>query len=119
MIDPRILRDEPDRVRASQAKRGLDSAVVDLALVADARRRAAIVEYEAKRAEQKQMGAQVAKATPEERPGLLARTKEVAAEVKALEETNREAEAAWDQALKSIPNVCDDATPAGGEDDSV
>jgi seryl-tRNA synthetase len=119
MIDPRILRDEPDRVRASQAKRGLDSAVVDLALVADARRRAAIVEYEAKRAEQKQMGAQVAKATPEERPGLLARTKEVAADVKALEETNREAEAAWDQALKSIPNVCDDATPAGGEDDSV
>ncbi|RJS47804.1 serine--tRNA ligase [Nocardioides cavernaquae] len=119
MIDPRILRDEPDRVRASQAKRGLDSAVVDLALVADARRRAAIVEFEAKRAEQKQMGAQVAKASAEDRPAILARTKEVAAEVKALEEANREAEAAWEQALKAIPNVTDEATPAGGEDDSV
>ncbi len=119
MIDPRILRDEPDRVRASQAKRGLDSAVVDLALVADARRRAAIVEFEAKRAEQKQMGAQVAKASAEDRPALLARTKEVAADVKALEEANREAEAAWEQALKAIPNVTDEATPAGGEDDSV
>jgi seryl-tRNA synthetase len=119
MIDPRILRDEPDRVRASQAKRGLDAAVVDLALIADARRRSAIVEFEAKRAEQKQMGAQVAKATAEDRPALLARTKEVAAEVKALEEANREAEAAWEQALKAIPNVTDDATPAGGEDDSV
>jgi seryl-tRNA synthetase len=119
MIDPRILRDEPDRVRASQAKRGLDAAVVDLALIADARRRSAIVEFEAKRAEQKQMGAQVAKASAEERPAILARTKEVAAEVKALEEANREAEAAWEQALKAIPNVTDDATPAGGEDDSV
>ena len=119
MIDPRILRDEPDRVRASQAKRGLDDAVVDLALTADARRRASIVEFEAKRAEQKQMGAQVARATAEDRPALLARTKEVAAEVKALEEANREAEVAWERALKSIPNVTDEATPAGGEDDSV
>ena len=53
MIDPRILRDQPDRVRAAQAKRGLSDAVVDEALAADTRRRQAIAEFEAKRAEQK------------------------------------------------------------------
>ena len=35
MIDPRILRDDPDRVRAAQAKRGLSDEVVDRALAVD------------------------------------------------------------------------------------
>ena len=119
MIDPRILRDEPDRVRASQAKRGLPDDVVDHALVADTGRRAAIAAYEEKRAEQKRIGGLIPKASPEEKPALLAQTKELAAQVKAAEEANREAEEAWERALKAIPNICDEATPAGGEDDSV
>ena len=60
MIDPRILRDDPDRVRAAQAKRGLSDDVVDRALSADSARRTAIAEFEAQRAEQKQLGKQVA-----------------------------------------------------------
>ena len=47
VIDPRVLREDPDRVRASQAKRGLPDDVVDLALTADAARRQAIAEFEA------------------------------------------------------------------------
>ena len=43
MIDPRLLRDHPDRVRAAQTKRGLSPAVVDDALAADERRRSSIV----------------------------------------------------------------------------
>ena len=35
MIDPRLLRDEPDRIRAAQAKRGLSDEVVDRAVSAD------------------------------------------------------------------------------------
>ena len=119
MIDPRILREAPDRVRASQAKRGLSDAVVDQALSADSTRRAAIVAYEAKRAEQKQLGGQVAKAQGEEKQALLERTRALSAEVKSLEETQRAAEEAWFTALKSIHNVAADETPAGGEDDFV
>ena len=51
MIDPRLLRDDPDRVRAAQAKRGLSDDVVDRALAADSARRQAIADFEAKRAE--------------------------------------------------------------------
>jgi seryl-tRNA synthetase len=119
MIDPRILRDEPDRVRASQAKRGLSGAVVDEALAADAARRQAIADFEAKRAEQKRLGGLIPKASPEERQGLLAQTKTLAAEVKQAEEAQREAEQAWATALKRIHNITADETPAGGEEDFV
>jgi len=117
MIDPRILRDEPDRVRAAQAKRGLSDDVVDRALAADSARRAAIADFEAKRAEQKQLGKQVAQAQGEEKQELLARTKALAAEVKAAEAAQGEAEAAWQDAIMSIPNLAADEAPAGGEDD--
>ena len=49
MIDPRILRDDPDRVRAAQAKRGLSADVVDRALSADTARRESIAAFESAR----------------------------------------------------------------------
>jgi seryl-tRNA synthetase len=119
VIDPRVLREDPDRVRASQAKRGLPDDVVDLALTADAARRQAIAEFEAKRAEQKRLGKLIPRAQGEEKQELLARTKTLAAEVKAAEAAQAEAEAAWQAALLSIPNLTADETPAGGEDDFV
>jgi seryl-tRNA synthetase len=70
MIDPRLLRDDPDRVRAAQAKRGLSDDVVDRALEADSARRAAIADFESRRAEQKASGALVAKAQGEEKQAL-------------------------------------------------
>ena len=117
MIDPRLLRDDPDRVRAAQAKRGLSADVVDRALAADSARRQAIADFESKRAEQKSSGALVAKAQGEEKQALLAQVKELSAGVKAAEAARNDAEAAWDEAIKAIPNVADDAAPAGGEED--
>ena len=119
MIDPRILREDPDRVRAGQAKRGLSDDVVDRALSADAARRRAIADFEARRAEQKQMGKQVAQAQGEEKQQLLAQVKELAAEVKRLEEGQNEAEQAWHEAIMAIPNLAADEAPAGGEEDFV
>lgn len=119
MIDPRILRDEPDRIRASQAKRGASADVVDRALAADAARRAAIAGFEEKRAAQKAFGKQVAQAAGEEKQALLAQVKALSGEVKELEATQGVAEEEWLSALKSIPNVVAEETPAGGEDDFV
>ena len=119
MIDPRILRDEPDRIRASQAKRGASPDVVDRALEADAVRRAAIAAFEEKRAAQKTFGKQVAQAQGEEKQALLAQVKQLAAEVKDLEAAQAEADEAWTTALKAIPNVVSEQTPTGGEDDFV
>jgi seryl-tRNA synthetase len=119
MIDPRVLREDPDRVRAAQAKRGLSDDVVDRALSADSARRHSIADFEARRAEQKQRGKQVAQAQGEDKQALLAQVKELAAEVKRLEAAQGEAEAAWHEAIMAIPNLAAEEAPAGGEEHFV
>lgn len=119
MIDPRILREDPDRVRAAQAKRGLSDEVVDRALSADTARREAIATFEARRSEQKKLGKLIPQAQGDEKAALLARTKTLAAQVKEAEAAQAVAEEEWQQALLSIPNLAADEVPAGGEDDFV
>ena len=119
MIDPKVLRDEPDRVRAALAKRGLSDEVVSRSLEADTARRAAIAAFEEKRAQQKQLGALIPKAQGEEKQQLLAQTKTLAAEVKAAEAARGEAEETWQRALLEIPNLAAPEAPEGGEDDFV
>ncbi|WP_292607613.1 serine--tRNA ligase [Nocardioides sp. REDSEA-S30_B4] len=117
MIDPKVLRDEPDRVRAALAKRGLSDEVVSRSLEADTARRAAIAAFEEKRAQQKQLGALIPKAQGEKKQQLLAQTKTLAAEVKAAEAARGEAEETWQRALLEIPNLAAPEAPEGGEDD--
>ncbi|MCW2867515.1 MAG: serS [Marmoricola sp.] len=117
MIDPRLLREDPDQIRAAQTKRGLPTEVVDRALEADAARRTAIADFEQLRAEQKQLGKLIPKATGEEKAELLTRTRTLSADVKAAEAAQAEAEADWRQAVLAIPNPAADEAPAGGEED--
>ncbi|MFL6023013.1 MAG: serine--tRNA ligase [Marmoricola sp.] len=119
MIDPRLLRDNPDLIRAAQAKRGLSGDVVDVALAADEARREAIVAFEALRAEQKQLSKQIPQAQGDEKAELLAKTKQLSAEVKAAEARQGDAEQAWRDAMLAIPNPAAPEAPAGGEDDFV
>ncbi|MDP3967238.1 MAG: serine--tRNA ligase [Nocardioides sp.] len=119
MIDPRLLRDDPDRLRAAQVKRGLPAATIDEAIAAGESRRAAIATFEALRAEQKGLGKQIAGAQGEEKAALLTRTKTLSAEVKAAEAAQNEAEAAYRSVLMAIPNPAADETPEGGEEDFV
>lgn len=117
MIDPRLLRESPDQIRAAQEKRGLSPDVVDRALEADAARRTAIADYEQLRAEQKQLGKLIPKATGEEKSELLARTRTLSADVKTAEAAQGAAEQDWREAVYAIPNPAADAAPAGGEED--
>lgn len=119
MIDPRLLREDPDRLRAAQAKRGLSSDAVDEALEADRVRRDAIASFETKRAEQKQIGKRVAQASGPEKQELVAQVRELSAAVKAAEAAQVEAERRWRDALYAIPNPAADEAPAGGEEDFV
>jgi len=119
VIDLRLLREDPDRVRASQRARGESEAAVDTLLSADEERRAAVAAFEAVRAEQNQLGKQVARATGDERAALLARTKELAAQVKAAQAEVDAAEQRLRAAQLAVPNVVEDGAPAGGEDDFV
>ncbi|WP_020522641.1 serine--tRNA ligase [Catelliglobosispora koreensis] len=119
MIDLRLLRENPDLVRASQQTRGESVELVDDLLRADEARRSAVSSFEALRAEQKQLGKLMPKATGEEKTALLAKTKELAEQVKAAEAAVTEAEAVLRQAQLALSNVVEEGAPAGGEDDYI
>jgi seryl-tRNA synthetase len=119
VIDPKVLRDDPDRIRAAQAKRGLSADVVDDALAADGRRRSAIVEFERLRGEQKTLGRQIATASGEEKRALLERTRRLSAEVKEAEAAQSQADETYRALVMTIPNPAAEEAPAGGEDDYV
>jgi seryl-tRNA synthetase len=119
VIDLRLLRDDPDVVRASQRARGESESSVDALLGADEQHRAALVRFEKLRAEQKGLGKQVARAQGDEKQQLLARTKELATAVKAADLTVTETADALRAAHLAVPNIVADGVPAGGEDDFV
>ena len=119
MIDPRLLRDDPDALRAAQRRRGAPTELVDDLVAADERRRSSIAAFESVRAEQKTVGKQIAQADSEEKQALLAQTKALSAQVKAAEAAQNEAAEAFDAMLKALPNPASQEAPEGGEDDFV
>ena len=119
MIDPQLLRNDPETIKRSQRARGNDESTVDLAISADESRRSALGEFESLRAEQNQFGKQVKAASKEEKPALIARAQQIAASVKAAEARSREAEAAFDAAASRIENIVIEGVPAGGEENFV
>jgi seryl-tRNA synthetase len=119
VIDLRLLRDDPDRVRASQRARGEGEGLVDALLAVDEHRRAAVTRADNLRGEQKTFGRSMQQATPAGRTALRARGSELAAEVKAAEAAQTEAEAALRSAHLAVPNVVEAGTPPGGEDNYV
>ncbi len=119
MIDVQVLRTDPDRVRASQAARGESVALVDDLLAADEARRGAITRFEQLRAEQKDLGRQIPRATGDERAALLGRTKDLADLVKAAEAQSNQLGTAFTGLLEQVGNLVGAGVPEGGEDDYV
>jgi len=118
VIDLRLLRNDPEVIRASQRARLADPALVDQALAADVTQRESLVRFEDMRATQKALGKEVAAAKGDAKAALLTQTKQLAADVKAAQAAAAEAEAARENLLYQIPNVIEGA-PAGGEADYV
>ncbi|WP_336321094.1 serine--tRNA ligase [Streptomyces lavendofoliae] len=119
MIDLRLLREDPDRVRASQRARGEDVGLVDALLSADERRRSSGVRFDELRSEQKGLGKLIPKASPEERAELLRKAEQLKADVKAAEAAQNEADDETRQLLLRLGNIVHEDVPVGGEEDFV
>ncbi|MET9102832.1 serine--tRNA ligase [Streptomyces antibioticus] len=119
MIDLRLLREDPDRVRASQRARGEDVALVDALLSADERRRSSGVRFDELRAEQKSLGKLIPKASPEEKAELLKRAEQLKADVKAADAESDAADAETQELLLRLGNLVHPDVPVGGEEDFV
>jgi seryl-tRNA synthetase len=119
VIDVKLLRENPDRVRASQRARGEDPALVDALLSADAQRRASVLAADNLRAEHKAASRAIGKAAKEDRPALVAAAGALAARVKEAEVAQGATDTAFDELARRVGNVIEDGVPAGGEDDFV
>jgi seryl-tRNA synthetase len=119
VIELRLVREDPERVRASQQARGEDPALVDALLAADARRRAAVSRADLLRAESNAASKAISAAPQAERAALIAKAKDLKDEVRAAEAEQAEAEAELRAALLAVSNVVEDGVPPGGEDDYV
>nr|WP_221185740.1 serine--tRNA ligase [Flexivirga oryzae] len=136
VIDIKLVRDNPDLVRASQRARGADESLVDQVLAADEKRRSSITEFESLRSQQKSVsksvGAAMGKLNAARKAGAddvdvlakeadeaRARAAELAAEVKRREAAADQEDKEFTALIRELDNIVLDGVPAGGEDDFV
>ena len=126
MIDPNILRTNPDLVRESQEKRGEDSSLVDQWLAADVAARNAQQDFDSLRNEQKVLGKEIGpiqgqfkkNPTPElsaQVDALMARATDLAARVKAADDTASALNEKVVVIAGVLSNLVDPRSPVGGE----
>ncbi len=119
MLDLRLIRDDPDRLRASQRARGERPDVVDELLTADRARRESLAEFERLRAEQKALGKQIPGVQGDEKQALLDKARHLAAAVKTAEANADGNQEIFDRTALELSNLIEEGVPAGGEDDYV
>jgi seryl-tRNA synthetase len=117
MLDLRLIRRDPDAVRAALARRG-DDGRLDEVLDLDEDWRSATAAAETLRAEQKTASDAIAEAkrAGEDAGPVLQRMRDMSAQVKALTERARTAEERLQGVLATLPNLPD---PTAAEQDTV
>ncbi len=114
MLDPRLLRDSPDVVRAAIARKHLD-VDLDAVIALDASWRALLIEVEALRSKQKAANNEMA-AAKKGSPEFLAKVQEMKAvsqEIKARDEILKQTEEKCQAAMLALPNIPHASVPDG------
>ncbi len=134
MIDPTILRADPDRLRESQRRRGESVELVDDLLAADRAKRDAQMLFDDLRNRQKTLGKAIGPlqgarkradddaaraAATAELDVLLAQAQDLAEEVKAADRAAGIATERLDALWSQVSNLVDLDAPVGGEADFV
>lgn len=119
MLDLKFIRENPDAVREAIRVKNVALDLGDL-LQRDRDLVALKQRVEAMQTERNANAKLVPRASPEERPGLIQKGKDLSEELKALEPQLREQEDALRQLLLRVPNIPLPGVPVGkDEDDNV
>jgi seryl-tRNA synthetase len=127
MLDIALVRRDPDRVRDSARRRGIDASFVDEVLRLDAQYRSALADTERLKAEKNLLSAQIGKAADKAaaardlRPQLDALSASIAGYDEQAKALAPDAPGSPLRALlENTPNVLDDSVPDGsGTDENV
>lgn len=117
MLDIKILRTEPDRIREALKKRNNDLDITP-AIELDAARREIIASVEAKKAKQNEISKKIPqmKKNGEDTSVIFAEMKELSNEIKEDDEKVREIDAKLRDFMLRIPNIPNDSCPVGNDD---
>ena len=116
MLDIRLIRENPEQVRAQIAKKNID-APIDEILGLDEQRRGLLSEVEALKAKRNEGSKLVGRTKDaEERNRLIAEMKGIGDEIAALDERVRATDEALRDLLLGIPNIPDDDVPVGPDE---
>ena len=132
MIDPAILRTNPDLLRESQRRRGESVELIDDLVAADIAKREAQTTFDELRNEQKTLGKRIGplqgalkKATDDdaraaaqqELDALMGQAQTLSERVKAAEKSASEAGERVDELWLQVSNIVNLDSPVGGEED--
>lgn len=116
MIDLKLLRDDPEGLKAAYARRGGVEGLDEAAALA-VKHRDFKAQVEELRAEQNRASKAIGKATPEERPAAIAAAKEMSDKLKDLEPELERLAAESERAAAALPNTPHDSVPEGRTED--
>lgn len=117
MLDIKILRQEPERIKEALKKRNNDLDI-EPAIVLDRERRAILTEVEQKKAKQNEISKQIPqlKKAGENTDAIFAEMKELSNEIKADDEKVRKIDEKLQNFMLRIPNIPNAEVPVGADD---
>lgn len=117
MLDIKILRTEPERIKEALKKRNNDLDITP-AIELDAKRRALLADVEAKKASQNEITKKIPamKKAGENTDTIFAEMKELSNEIKELDDKVREIDEQLRDFMLRIPNIPNSEVPVGKDD---
>ena len=116
MLDIRLIREDPERVKAELAKVGVLAGQLDGVLESDAKRRALIAEVERMRAERTETSKTIGKQAAEERERLVAEMRTLGDRIAVAEEDLARAEEEFESLMLELPNIPHPGVPVGPDE---
>jgi seryl-tRNA synthetase len=121
MLDPNLIRETPDLVRAALKNRQMDVSPVDNILKLDEMRRSLLTQVEALKAERNAVSKEIGRSKDAaEREKKIAAMREVGDRITEFDKEVTNVEAELHAITSTIPNIPDERTPIGtSEDENV
>ena len=122
MLDPKIIRKDPEAVRNALKSRKHSEEYLDRFLALDTKRKQMITEVEAMKAEKNAVSEKIAvmKRSKEDASELIKEMQILAGKIKGLDEETKAIDSEFGEILLHIPNMPDETVPYGqSEDDNV
>jgi seryl-tRNA synthetase len=115
-LDLQLIRDHPEQVRASLARRGIEPPLQPI-LELDSRRRSLLTQAETLKAERNRVSKEIGRLKDAaERQARIEEMRKVGQQIEALDVQVRQADEALAAALSELPNLPDPSVPDGPDE---